>query len=322
MLKGIGIILVVLGHTTHNDELGSWIYHFHMPLFFFLSGVFFSPTIQGLVKRVRQILIPYLIFGVLSFIYWRFAEMRFRPLPENFDANMHFFDLFWQTKQFRFNVPLWFLPCLLIVQTVGAVVFRFIKNQKVILATIVLWVLIANGINVSSNAMWVNESFYAFPFFALGYMIGKERYMKIEACLSRKCDWLYSILAVMGLITIWLLSTRNDMMSSSYSNGYGAFFLIALVCIMCLFALLEKIRSGKIISILTWLGVNSLIIMCLHEPLKRIIIVVFSKLLGMETEVVRESIVWSILMSCLIVFLLVPVCLFINKKCRWVLGKS
>ena len=55
MLKGIGIILVVLGHTTHNDELSSWIYHFHMPLFFFLSGVFFSPTIQGLVKRVRQI---------------------------------------------------------------------------------------------------------------------------------------------------------------------------------------------------------------------------------------------------------------------------
>ena len=322
MLKGIGIILVVLGHTTHNDELGSWIYHFHMPLFFFLSGVFFSPTIQGLVKRVRQILIPYLIFGVLSFIYWRFAEMRFRPLPEYFDANMHFFDLFWQTEQFRFNVPLWFLPCLLIVQSVGAVLFHFIKNQKVLLATIVLWILIANGINVSSNAMWVNESFYAFPFFALGYMIGKERYMKMEAGLSRKHDWLYSILAIIGLITIWFLSTRNDMMLSSYSNGYGAFFLVAIICIMCLFALFVKIRSRKFISILTWLDVNSLIIMCLHEPLKRIIIVVFSKLLGMETEAVRESIVWSILMSCLIIVIFVPVCMFMNRKCKWVLGKS
>ena len=202
VLKGIGINLVVLGHTTCNVELGNWIYHFHMPLFFFFFCVFFSPSIQGLVKRVRQILIPYLIFGVLSFIYWRFAEMRFRPLPENFDANMHFFDLFWQTEQFRFNVPLWFLPCLLIVQSVGAVLFCFIKNQKVLLATIVLWVLIANGINVSSNAMWVNETFYAFPFFALGYMIGKERYMKMEAGLSLKHDWLYSILAIIGLITI------------------------------------------------------------------------------------------------------------------------
>ena len=322
MLKGIGIFLVVLGHTTCNAALGNWIYNFHMPLFFFLSGVFFSPTIQGLVKRVRQILVPYLIFGMLSFIYWRFAEMRFRPLPENFDANMHFLDLFWQTKQFRFNVPLWFLPCLAIVQSIGAILFRFIKTQKVLLATIVLWIMIANGINVSSNAMWVNESFYAFPFFALGYLIGKERYMKMESGLSRKHDWLYSILAVTGLLTVWFLSTRNDMMSSSYSNGYGAFFLVALICIMCLFALFVKIRSRKIISILTWLGVNSLIIMCLHEPLKRIIIVVFSKLLGMETEAVRESIVWSILMSCLIIVILVPVCMFMNRKCKWVLGKS
>ena len=322
VLKGIGIILVVLGHTTHNDELSSWIYHFHMPLFFFLSGVFFSPTIQGLVKRVRQILIPYLIFGVLSFIYWRFVEMRFRPLPENFDANMHFFDLFWQTEQFRFNVPLWFLPCLAIVQSIGAMLFRIIKNQKVLIAIVILWVLIANGIDVSSTAMWVNETFYAFPFFALGYMIGKERYMKIEAGLSRKRGWLYSILAVMGLLTVWFLSTRNDMMSSSYSHGYGVFYLVALICILSLFALFANIRSRKIISILTWLGVNSLIIMCLHEPLKRIIIVVFSKLLGMETEAVRESIVWSICMSCFIVVILVPVCMFINKKCKWILGKS
>lgn len=322
MLKGIGIILVVVGHTTHNDELSSWIYHFHMPLFFFLSGVFFSPTIQGLVKRVRQILIPYLIFGVLSFIYWRFAEMRFRPLPENFDANMHFFDLFWQTEQFRFNVPLWFLPCLMIVQSVGTVLFRFIKNQKVLLATIVLWVLIANGINLPCKAMWIKESFYALPFFALGYLIGKERYMKMEAGLSRKRDWLYSILAVMGLLIVLLLPTRNDMMLSSYPHGYGAFYLVALICILSLFTLFANIRSSKIISILTWFGANSLIIMCLHEPLKRIIVVVFSKLLGMETEVVRESIVWSLLMSCIIVVILVPVCIFINKKCKWVLGKS
>ena len=321
MLKGIGIILVVLGHTTRNTELSSWIYHFHMPLFFFLSGVFFSPTIQGLAKRARQTLIPYLIFGVLSFIYWRFAEMRFRPLPGNFDANMHFLDLFWQTDQFRFNVPLWFLPCLVIVQSIGTMLFSFIKNQRVLLATVLLWVLIANSINVHCDAMWINESFYAFPFFALGYMIGKERYMKMEAGLSHTRTWMYGILAFIGLILVWLLSTRNDMMSSTYPHGYGVFFLVALLCILCLLIIFVNIRSGRITSVLTWLGVNSLTIMCIHEPVKRIIVVIFSKLLGTETDAVRESIVWSILMSCVIVVILVPVCMFINKKCKWVLGK-
>jgi fucose 4-O-acetylase-like acetyltransferase len=44
--KGIGIILVVLGHNwiirTEKGELFRIIFSFHMPLFFFLSGVLFK----------------------------------------------------------------------------------------------------------------------------------------------------------------------------------------------------------------------------------------------------------------------------------------
>ena len=38
--KAIGIFLVVLAHTPLKNEVSDWIYVFHMPLFFFLSGVF------------------------------------------------------------------------------------------------------------------------------------------------------------------------------------------------------------------------------------------------------------------------------------------
>lgn len=148
----------------------------------------------------------------------------------------------------------------MIVQSIGTMVFRLIKSQKVLLATIILWLLIANSIYVPCKAMWINESFYAFPFFALGYCIGKERYMKIETILSHKSNWLYSSLAVIGLLLVWFLSTRNDMMSSSYPHGYGAFYIVALICILCLFTLSVKIKEGRILSVLTWLGVNSLTI--------------------------------------------------------------
>lgn len=303
--------------------MSCWIYHFHMPLFFFLSGVFFSPTIQGLVKRARQTLIPYLIFGVLSFIYWRFAEMRFRPLPENFDANMHLLDLLWQKNQFRFNVPLWFLPCLVIVQSIGAIIFRSIKSQKVLLVIVILWVLIANCIDLPIKVMWIKESFYAFPLFALGYVIGKERYMKIEVDLSKRKYRLLCLSAILILCFVWLFSnSRNDMMTSLFPNGYLTFTVVALICILSLFVLTIHIHSNKILVAFTWLGVNSLSLMCLHEPLKRIIVVIFSKLLGMETDVLRESILFSTTMSCLIITLLVPTCLFVNKKCKWILGKS
>ena len=35
VMKALGIILVILGHTYHH---GNFIYLFHMPLFFILSG--------------------------------------------------------------------------------------------------------------------------------------------------------------------------------------------------------------------------------------------------------------------------------------------
>lgn len=41
--KGIGIIIVVLGHCTFGYAwLSLFISSFHMPLFFYLSGYFFS----------------------------------------------------------------------------------------------------------------------------------------------------------------------------------------------------------------------------------------------------------------------------------------
>ena len=38
VLKGIGIILVVMGHIYSNSIIFNWLYSFHMPLFFFAAG--------------------------------------------------------------------------------------------------------------------------------------------------------------------------------------------------------------------------------------------------------------------------------------------
>ena len=43
MLKGIGVIAVVVGHFYNNETLLRIISSFHMPLFFFISGYLFVP---------------------------------------------------------------------------------------------------------------------------------------------------------------------------------------------------------------------------------------------------------------------------------------
>ena len=65
--KGIGIVLVVIGHYI-PDNAPSWyigfvsfVYHFHMPLFFMIAGFFYERSI----KKIG---------------YWRFVRSKFERL--------------------------------------------------------------------------------------------------------------------------------------------------------------------------------------------------------------------------------------------------
>ena len=67
--KGIGITAVVLGHS--GSSIAYYLYWFHMPLFFIISGYLFKPhedwaTLSNwLYKRTCQLLIPYLSFLII-----------------------------------------------------------------------------------------------------------------------------------------------------------------------------------------------------------------------------------------------------------------
>ena len=60
-LKALGIYLVILGHTLKDSYLSVWIYSFHMPLFFILSGYLIGAKSnisdkKEYLKRKKQIL--------------------------------------------------------------------------------------------------------------------------------------------------------------------------------------------------------------------------------------------------------------------------
>ncbi len=54
--KGVGIILVVIGHSSMKS-IADEIYYFHMPLFFMLAGTVFKPAgiTDYFTKRVRSL---------------------------------------------------------------------------------------------------------------------------------------------------------------------------------------------------------------------------------------------------------------------------
>ena len=68
-IKTIGILSVILGHI--NSPLNLFIFSWHMPLFFFLSG-FFIDTKKSIndfvVNNFNRLMIPYFIFSTLALI--------------------------------------------------------------------------------------------------------------------------------------------------------------------------------------------------------------------------------------------------------------
>ena len=65
-VKGFAIILMVFGHMKFHN-FNWFIYAFHMPLFFILSGYFFNPD-KSVCNRVRKLLVPYLVTSVILII--------------------------------------------------------------------------------------------------------------------------------------------------------------------------------------------------------------------------------------------------------------
>lgn len=76
-LKGFAILLVVIGHLNFvSNELNQYIYSFHMPLFFFISGYLLSIgkyLNNGkffLRKKVHSLIMPYFLFSLISYIFY------------------------------------------------------------------------------------------------------------------------------------------------------------------------------------------------------------------------------------------------------------
>lgn len=129
--KGIGILLVVMGHNdffTSIPFLRQFIYSFHLPLFFFLSGVFFNPAgdLIGLItKKFHSLLKPYLITLLLIF----FFSVSFTKI-NILDSTARLVKSLYSTGYYLDWVPLWFLPHLFVLNIFTWGVFFFTKNVR------------------------------------------------------------------------------------------------------------------------------------------------------------------------------------------------
>ena len=143
--KGIGTILVTLGHFALKGELLGIVCAFHMPLFFFVAGMTFhcdeNVSLYTLFRKKLKSLLPmYIVFSLLMYIYYFFRTLF---LGQNIDGLWikRFVGIFLSWSGTSYYNALWFVPCILSIYMIARVMCKNIMGKTPILQAICCSVL-------------------------------------------------------------------------------------------------------------------------------------------------------------------------------------
>ncbi len=120
--KAIGIILMVMGHLHFSEDVfDKYIYAFHMPLFFIVSGILFNQdkTLKNtIISRTKALLVPYVVFGGVYSVIFIVKSM----LAGEADAVASTLKVFflYPVNKVPYESALWFLPAMFITSVAYA----------------------------------------------------------------------------------------------------------------------------------------------------------------------------------------------------------
>ncbi len=241
--KGIGIILVIMGHTPSivPEIIRNWISIFHMPLFFFLAGVFADYGItkpsKSVVKSAKRLLLPYVVYSLIfsAILYIESAFDR-KVLLDNLHDTI--------IGKGGGTLALYFFVVLFIIKVLYLAVnaaFSKGSDKKLIIATCVI---VAAGFLIhkfdSEMLFFVSFAMYFFGYYAIGrfYKIynrnvfeTKEAKLKLFLAfvmLLALAMSIYRITDVYGIFGACSCSTREDILVCYFEamlNILGVCFL-------------------------------------------------------------------------------------------------
>lgn len=282
MARGIGILLVVIGHVSYVSEpVRQYISTFHMPLFFVISGIilFYKQEEQNslrnlFVKRFKGLMIPYFICSICIFfiescrIIWKDAN--------NWENVFH--QLF-QSLCLQGVSVLWFLPALFMSE----LLFISLRKKSSHLLTVVCLIVIcistyfgalivqeycANPDGLKATLFYDVVSMLIRNLFCVG-LVGSGYYFTMIVLVRSRFLFSETLLAVALLVLTGVVLKQNGsvdlrgmnlgnllwFLTGGVSGAMGAVFLSRV---------LEKLPINLLRHFLIYLGSNSLLIMVTH----------------------------------------------------------
>lgn len=301
--KGLGIFLMVCGHTSIPDYLSNYIWSFHMPLFFIISGMLYNPNKLRngfgvfFKKKFKTLVIPYLFFLGCDIVY----RLKYDTIN---------IDMFLKGK---IESAYWFIQVLLLVEIINALLIKYTGKLYiyclVFLSLMGYWAYIYNfHLPYRIEVVGLASLHYG-----MGYMLGGEIY-KINTNLF------YSVLLCFLSFIVSLFIPRLDM----NINQYGSYLpnilaaWIGTISFICLSKNIELLSDKSIIKrFFIFAGYNSIVIMGLSIPINMIIKHFLKNIL-----IIRDlSFVSSIVQHIMLWIFLYYISIILNKYTPILIGR-
>ncbi|WP_226682395.1 acyltransferase family protein [Sutcliffiella horikoshii] len=255
LLKGILIILVVLGHALEYGIGKYLIYYVHMPLFLCLFGILINKekmNLLYLIRRLKRLIIPFFTASIIYFIFW-----------SNFDFSIRNFIFIFITPSyhlwFLYSVSFHFILIYILSHFKTKVIFTLLPFILIISIAIQHYIPYYYYFEAKRSLGW-------FIFTLIGFIL-TNFYKEV---IKRKIA-LISLFAffLLSLLKIYLDFKTQDFHFSSFSVFDENVFSSALFIINNIFLIIgftwfcfEKTTLN--LKFINYLGKNSLLIYLYH----------------------------------------------------------
>lgn len=321
--KGLTIILIVFGHIYENEIMHKILWSFHLQTFMFISGYLYKKrsNMEYIKRKIKTIMIPYLFFGILELIYFYLIESRFR---ENFPIQKSIIGLLTGNYDgLVFNVHLWYLPFLFITSVLYNIINNIFKNPNYSRTIFIILGIIGIFVEIPNLPFSINK-IDLMLYFSLGEI--SNNVLIIENILKKQKKAKLRIISIVSIIFAIILNLLKW-------NQYGMQYIIGLLGITSIIMIAYLIQESKnnikyniakklIISKLKNIGMDTLIVLCIHGPIYRALIKLFSMILKQGTNYVRTQIILSLIIT----FIDIEICLFVYRILKrympWSIGKG
>ena len=280
LAKGIAILSMVLCHVvTVPFTVLAWVFSFHMPIFFIISGILLSRKKtfdrqsfrRNFIRKLETIICPYLIFSLIYSclaIVWDILSGNMAADPVRIIKSVIYYIAFGYHA-------LWFLPAAFIANILFHALHSISKKQvRLVIDGILLLVTSIVARYISGREL--TKAVYIIIFFnraLIGCLFVELGYYLARVIDAVKKDWLKPVIAVicLGIYAYTSLLNVPDLHFCRIENPLLYYFNAAAgsLGILLLCGWIDTIAD---IKLLKYYGRNSLTVLLTH-----ILFVVFLK---------------------------------------------